>query len=59
MTAQTPRRRMPKAVVRIEAEARLANGPPRSPPTIEAAAAAPHPPHFDRNFKKDAAPGRL
>ena len=24
---------MPKAVVRIEAEARLANGPPRSPPT--------------------------
>ena len=28
---------MPKAVVRIEAEARLANGPPRSPPTAEVA----------------------
>ena len=52
MTVQTPRRRMPKAVVRVDAEARLANGPPRSPPTIDAAAAAPHPPHFDRNFKK-------
>ena len=59
MTAQTPRRRMPKAVVRVDAEARLANGPPRSPPTIDAAAAAFHPPHFDRNFRNDAAPGRF
>ena len=33
MTAQTPRRRMPKAVVRVDAEARFVSGPPRSPPT--------------------------
>ena len=50
---------MPKAVVRVDAEARFVSGPPRSPPTIDAAAAAPHPPHFDQNFRNDAAPGRL
>ena len=40
MTAQTPRRRTPKTVVRVDAEARFVSGPPRSPPTIEAAAKA-------------------
>lgn len=43
---------MPKAVVRIEAEARLANGPPRSPPTIDAAAAAPHPDSLRQKLQK-------
>ena len=50
---------MMKAVVSVDAEARFVSGPPRSPPTIDAAAAAPHPPHFDRKFRNDAAPGRL
>jgi hypothetical protein len=59
VTAQTPRRRMMKAVVSVDAEVRFVSGPPRSLPTIDAAAAAPHPPHFDKNFKKDAAPGRF
>ena len=31
---------MPKAVVRVDAEARFVSGPPRSPPTIDAAAKA-------------------
>ena len=55
MTAQTPRRRMPKAVVRVDAEARLVSGPPRSPPHLSPGT----PPHFDRNFRNDAAPGRF
>ena len=33
--AQTPRRRMPKAVAGGDAEARFVSGPPRSPPTID------------------------
>lgn len=37
MTVQMPRRRMPKAVVRVDAEARFVSGPPRSPPTAEVA----------------------
>ena len=40
MTAQTPRSRTPKTVVSAAAEARFVSGPPRSPPTIEAAAKA-------------------
>ena len=31
---------MPKAVVRVDAEARFVSGPPRSPPAIDAAAKA-------------------
>ena len=50
---------MMKAVVSVDAEVRFVSGPPRSLPTIDAAAAAPHPPHFDRKFRNDAAPGRL
>ena len=50
---------MSKAVTGVDAEARFVSGPPSSPPTIDAAAAAPHPPHFDKNFKNDAAPGRF
>ena len=43
---------MPKAVVRVDAEARLVSGPPRSPPTIDAAAAAPHPDSLRQKLQK-------
>ena len=43
---------MPKAVVRVDAEARFISGPPRSPPTIDAAAAAPHPDSLRQKLQK-------
>ena len=43
---------MPKAVVRVDAEARFVSGPPRSPPTIDAAAAAPHPDSLRQKLQK-------
>ena len=50
--AQTPRRRMPKAVTGVDAETRFVSGPPRSPPTIDAAAAAPHPDSLRQKLQK-------